>query len=350
MKERFLIHRIHFRKSTICSHLYRGTSRHLRMRTDFSNHQIVKNSSLVRNLIIDMGDSIATSSILTNLSDNFMNLERLLVVGSFVTYLERNFFSGLTNLRSLAVTNHSIKFVLEDSFLDLPNLVKLSIENLMSETRPKVLHINSKSLRVLSLRNNRLTSLDNNFFSNIHSLEKLVLSDNSVELHENVFSELFQLTTLELENCEIKKLPGNLFKNLTNLRVLNLRLNQIVYLEEGLLEQSVHLQSVDFWGNRLKVCDINFKLFARLSLVRLTLDQENNFKHNDQLLFDTKSSQKQPSKFQIFCTLPKTIDSCACDFSELDLLQYINETEAYGCCNRTCHHEEKSMFWCQNVR
>lgn len=349
------------RNSTTCTHSYNGTNQNLKMKPDFSHHETLKVSSEVKTLIINLGESNTSTNVLLELHENFKNIEKLVIEGASLTFVERNYFKNLLNVRSLTFANHSIEFILEDAFQDLTSLTNLTIENSKVESRANILLINSKSLKSLIFKNNKLSRFSENFFSNLESLEALVLSENPiVSLPEDVFRSLDNIIALELEYCALTDLSENTFSEMIELRDLNLRFNRLTHLGQDLLINNVNLESVDLWGNKLISCDIDFTALLRVSLVRLTLDRE-NLMRNVQFSNDTKLSEKMSvnskGKFIIHCAYPKRIKTddngspllCRCGFKSFNFLQKKDKAEASDFCKNLCKTSDESMFWCQNV-
>ncbi|RCN28733.1 leucine Rich repeat-containing domain protein [Ancylostoma caninum] len=94
-----------------------------------------------------------------------------------------------------------------------------------------------KNLQQLNLRNNSLTSLD-----------------------ENTFSSLRHLTTLDLAHNNLKKIGKRTFLHQTKLFWLDLSNNQLSSFEEGTFDSKIANILLD--GNRLQ-CDDSFDWFVR---------------------------------------------------------------------------------------
>lgn len=83
---------------------------------------------------------------------------------------------------------------------------------------------------------NQLTTLPNNIFESLATLEFLFLFNNQLTtLPEHMFiSEQKNLVMLNLHNNTLTTLPANVFKPLTKIMYLNLKDNQLTTLPENI--------------------------------------------------------------------------------------------------------------------
>ena len=95
------------------------------------------------------------------------------------------------------------------------------------------------SLQTLLLNNNSLSSLHEDIFDNLTSLENLDLNNNSLSsLAEDIFEDLTGLDTLWLNNNSLSSLGEDIFDGLTVLQALYLDNNSLRSLPQGLLSSS----------------------------------------------------------------------------------------------------------------
>lgn len=163
------------------------------------------------------------------------------------------------------------------------SLQVLHIHNIKNDnelTQMKLGHL--KSLRKVSLENNRIKEINNNWFDKgLFSLEVIYLSDNGIEkLGDRAFEDLpnlhslhikgnhigsiergmlpshpNRLRILSLQNNTLTSLPENIFSDMPNLNSVSLKLNGITRLDQDTWEPVwEQLSSIYLEGNPL-ICD-----------------------------------------------------------------------------------------------
>lgn len=86
--------------------------------------------------------------------------------------------------------------------------------------------IESKSLRTLTLSNNNIADISDNFFDHVKNLTELNLSHNDIiKLDSKLFQHLSELQKLDLSYNDLTKLPDGIFEHLHSLKELNLSYN-----------------------------------------------------------------------------------------------------------------------------
>lgn len=102
-----------------------------------------------------------------------------------------------------------------------------------------------RSLRYLRFEN--LESLKGQW-SKFENLLTLDLSYNtSIKIQQSMFNGLASLKSLNMSNCEIKRLPNGLFSPLVNLRELNLLYNFIEEINENTFNGLENLRELDLY-------------------------------------------------------------------------------------------------------
>jgi Leucine-rich repeat (LRR) protein len=77
------------------------------------------------------------------------------------------------------------------------------------------------------------------------------------------------LETLGIEDCEIEKLPENLFKNLKMLIIIDLNTNELTHLPKNLFADNLQLETVWLYGNKLQTIDVDFTKLPKIKTIYL---------------------------------------------------------------------------------
>lgn len=72
-----------------------------------------------------------------------------------------------------------------------------------------------------------------------------------------------------MNNCNIKRLPENLFRNLRNLKSLYLQFNDLSHLPKNLFAGNLQLEGINLNGNELQTIDIDFTKLLKIKIVYL---------------------------------------------------------------------------------
>ena len=100
-----------------------------------------------------------------------------------------------------------------------------------------------------------LTRFEPGTFDNLANLESLNLIENSlVELHKDLFKDLVALKELHLGcvlECRPARLECGLFRNLSNLRILDLGINDLIELDKDLFQGLTSLKKLDLSYNSI---------------------------------------------------------------------------------------------------
>ncbi|KAJ8357333.1 hypothetical protein SKAU_G00201270 [Synaphobranchus kaupii] len=162
-----------------------------------------------------------------HLFKNLGGLQRLLLDRNNITALSRETFRGLSQLYSLDLSQNALSTIPEGSFDDLQNLVQLSLYHNHIDRLPAQLFSRLHKLKELYLSRNCLSVLPIGIFSKLVALSKLSLFGNCLEtLSVGVFGRM-PLQKLWLHDNKLNRLEGDVFQNLTQLRLLVLNRNRI---------------------------------------------------------------------------------------------------------------------------
>ena len=116
-----------------------------------------------------------------------------------------------------------------------------------------------RNLTSLRLDNNELRALPGGLFDNLTHLTYLDLSGNALTtLPAGIFDKLTHLTTLSLSGNALTTLPAGLFDKLTNLTTLNLSGNALTTLPAGLFDKLTNLTYLNLLANPLHSLPNNY--------------------------------------------------------------------------------------------
>lgn len=163
--------------------------------------------------------------------------------------------SVMNKLSKLSVSNNDIDLELLFTEYDLDNLEELDLSSMNLNRSIKALQrLKVKSLKILDISDNDFgdTNVIGMINQNISWLEVLVLSNvNAVSSHLN-FTNLVNLTYLDLSSNMITEIYNWTFRNNTDLEYLYLSDNNISFIEKDSLNDLVYLIAIDLSWNKLK--------------------------------------------------------------------------------------------------
>ena len=172
----------------------------------------------------------------------------------------------------------------------------------------------SSNLRVLELRGcyNNQFDPDLQIISKLNNLIKLDISGSYFNVEKNPFDHMNKLEILKLNRCSLRYLTSSCFKNLTNLRSIELEFNRLEKLPEDLFKYNTKLESILLSWNYLKILNknqfsnlkelkelhlecnalsqINKDTFINLDKLELLFLSDNNIKHLNGDEFDNLKS------------------------------------------------------------
>jgi leucine-rich repeat-containing G protein-coupled receptor 8 len=182
------------------------------------------------------------------------------------------------NLKSIEIDDLPSKF---------ENLKYLNMSNSSISNLDPSFYLKTPKLEVLLLVESRLTS--EVVFKNLPNLKRLDLSLNKlVKLRENLFENLPDLHVLDLSNCETVISEPNLFSNMKKLTCLNLERNRI---ESDLIFFSAGLKSLN-----MKECDLerigDSSFLKKLTELSILILSKNKLKNLSQDMFHSMKNLK----------------------------------------------------------
>ena len=191
-------------------------------------------------------------------------------------------FRGLAELRGLDLADNNVWTLPPELFCPLTSLTHL---NMSSNKLQNAMELGfsdwgegpaapgkscNGALEELDLSGNALSSVPDNGFTSLRSLQRMYLQDNQIaSLADRAFVGLVSLQTLNVSSNRLSALPPELFQSSRDLKELHLNNNSISVLAPGLLEGLDQLQVLDLSGNELSSSCVNRDTFS--GLVRLVV-------------------------------------------------------------------------------
>ncbi|KAM9484777.1 uncharacterized protein ACWYII_005367 [Salvelinus alpinus] len=180
------------------------------------------------------------------------NTEYLDLSRNLLTVLQAGSFGTLWSLRVLLLKDNNLSHVDDGAFSSLQGLRRLDLSrNHLSALGPGF-SLGLESLTELLLDHNHLTVLESGAFHSLDSLQKLDLSSNLIStVKPRALGYLTGLRQLHLEGNHLTSLGSGLFSTLRSLEVLGLRGNLISSTEPGVFAPMSSLTLLDLALNRL---------------------------------------------------------------------------------------------------
>ncbi|XP_067846003.1 volume-regulated anion channel subunit LRRC8D-like [Heptranchias perlo] len=156
----------------------------------------------------------------------------------------------------------------------LKNLRELYLVGNLNSENNKMIALESlrelKHLKILHLKSN-LTKVPSNITDVApHLTALLVHNDGTKLLVLNSLKKMINLTELELQNCELERIPHAIF-SLTNLQELDLKANNIRTIEEVISFQHLkRLTCLKLWYNKIITIPSSISLVKNLELLYLS--------------------------------------------------------------------------------
>lgn len=210
-------------------------------------------SDSVRNISSHMSLSLTISSSTVNGNKGLKTLSRLSSITFSETYFNNlyEFFKQVPQLNSIAFFRCSFA-VTSDLFQGLSGIQGIFIENNpYFTTLGAGIFSSLDRLQYLYLRNNQIGFIPCSYFPS--SLINLFLNNNTIQvITENTFKNLRELRILDLGDNQIKHLSEKSLDNLNNLQNLQLRNNKIKDFTRRHLNGTNILDTLDISNNDIK--------------------------------------------------------------------------------------------------
>ncbi len=193
------------------------------------------------------------------------------LMGNNITSLPSRVFAHLSQCTHLYLRDNQISSIEENAFSGLESLERLNLlYNRISVVRTKMF-TGLSNLRSLFLSNNIISSIEQHAFQGLESLQNLYLIDNRISiLPARIFIRLRNLTELRLDDNNISSIEEQAFHGLESLKKLFLWQNKISVLHTRMFMELKTLEWLNLIGNQ--IVSIDTEAFSGLtSLQRLNL-------------------------------------------------------------------------------
>lgn len=188
----------------------------------------------------------------------------LMLLHNLISEIGRNDLALLYTLTELNLSYNKLTSgrLHRDAFRKMRDLERLDLSGNGLHALPLGL---PRSLRVLEVKSNQLSSVPDGSLSGMSKLQKLVLSDNRLRLnsvYQGAWMELGALTTLDLSGNQLSHVPSDLPETL---EYLHLESNRISTVPASAFEGTPNIKGIYLRFNRLAAGAVDESSFAQLT-------------------------------------------------------------------------------------
>ncbi|XP_055888379.1 relaxin receptor 1-like isoform X2 [Biomphalaria glabrata] len=161
-------------------------------------------------------------------------LQKLILLSNGISQLRKGDLVYVHSLTDLRIKQNLITSIENDTFKNAQKLDSLYLgSNRISIVEARSFH-GLKELTLLDLSENLISDLNIELFKDLGKLETLLLSDNKLKILQNgIFDSLANLISITLNNNEIAYIEPQSFKYMVNVQSLELRFNRLHAIENG---------------------------------------------------------------------------------------------------------------------
>lgn len=194
-------------------------------------------------------------------SHNNINQISLTVTrNGYMGYLPVSLFQNQRELTSVNIRFGNIREIPARAFGEQTKLQNISLEKNEIEIINDRAFANLADLRILNLDDNQIVSIGSKAFVNLTLLVEFSASKNNLtSLPDDVFVDLMNLHTMRLSENYLNALTKDVFKGMGKLHILDLSFNNLKLLEPVFTELW-SLQELYLDNNQLEVGSIDFFL------------------------------------------------------------------------------------------
>ncbi|KAK4884741.1 hypothetical protein RN001_001012 [Aquatica leii] len=267
-------------------------------------------------------------------SPNKDNTIRNLYLGTnSINAIENNTFSQLSDLRILSLEENKISSIYKDSFKGLTSMTSLILKKNLITNIPIGLFGDLGRLEMLDLSDNRLSSLSPNTFSGLISLTKLNISHNELKVFED--SHLFplgKLISLDVSDTKLHDLKLEIIME-HHFRLRVLVLNDNFWTCKHLVQMYKLMNhrggGFDYPARHFDVPNLHGIACSRVELEsyeNLSFEEFLNIISQDHVfedIFDSRINQDQENPYSDIQSVIKNINNITCMFIILTIIGII---------------------------
>lgn len=211
-------------------------------------------------------------------NDTFYNCEKLITLSlakNNLSEIPENSFKNCSNIEKINLSKNRISTINSNAFNGLSHLKELNLEeNKINQNQSELSEI--PGLKILNLASNDLTIPPNNLIHNLNLKELSMANNNMIDIPEEFFKNSQNLTDLYLNNNNLDFLQKTPFSALANLEKLHLQSNKILSIQVSLLSNLTNLIELHLEDNMIQY--INDNSFDNLKSLKKLLLSNNEFK------------------------------------------------------------------------
>lgn len=242
------------------------------------NLEFLRGFKNLKNLYVENNDLKEIKSLDFH---NHETLEYISLAINFIGKVELTSFDRLTRLRVLNLSHNALDGLnFFTIFSQLTSLQVLDASSNQIREIPSLQLFKMNNLQYLNLSSNFIREIPEKSFDGLFSLKQLNLANNEIHnIHPNAFNQLFDLEYIDLSSNKLKQIEPNVFTIPSiKLKRLFLQQNQIEALDENIFLNTRKLIQLDLSWNKLKdLPDFIFKEMSNLRVLNLEHNQLDNF-------------------------------------------------------------------------
>ena len=247
-------------------------------------------------------------------------LHKLDLSGNDISNLPHYVFASLGLLDTLNLSGNTISILPQGVFASQYSLNTLDLSGNDIYTLPHgVFATLGNLLYTLDLSGNAILTLPHDVFASLHELKSLDISHNNIShiLSGSEFQDFINIITLDLSHSAINALPRDIFQSQRNLLTLDLSHNNIAILPGEVFENLTKLKVLKLDGNHnLTLCSSNEIFYSMTNLTILGVSKNSIkrfplylFRFTENLRsFDVSQNELESIPDQCFANLSNLIN------------------------------------------
>lgn len=197
-----------------------------------------------------------------------------------VKAIDKESLKGATHLKHLNLEYNKLKSISREVFSEPSRLIELVLSyNEITEIEDFAFH-GLDFLGVLKLSNNHLSIVKKDTFTGSANIFYLALNNNEIEMIEDSAFNLPRLIFLFLSGNRIRHLADNVFRGASHLTLVDFARNNATHIGQAFYN-SVSVTTIFLDNNQIK--DVNLTAFAQLPQLGTLSLRNNNFKFSSKL-------------------------------------------------------------------